>query len=133
MKSTVLVVDDDSMVLFIHESVIEESILKAECRYFLSATEALEYIANETDQDMCFLIFLDINMPIMSGWQMLDCLTYHPKRKNILVTIVSSSINQTDTDKAFSYDIVVDYIAKPLKESHLEMLERDERLSDFFN
>lgn len=132
MKGTVLVVDDDNMVLFIHEAVIEGSILKAECKYLLSAISALEYISNEPDISTHFLVFLDINMPVMNGWQMLDQLRSHPKKENILVAIVSSSINQKDTNKAFSYEMVVDYITKPLKENDFEVLKKDERLSLFF-
>lgn len=132
MKSIILVVDDDIMVLFIHEAVISGSTLKAHCEYVSSATSALDYIDNEQDMNAKFLIFLDINMPVMNGWQMLEKLKVHPKKENILVVIVSSSVNQTDTKKAFSYEMVIDYVAKPLKEIYLENLSQDERLLSFF-
>ncbi|MET4080718.1 CheY-like chemotaxis protein [Pedobacter sp. UYP30] len=132
MKGTILVVDDDSMILFIHQVVIEGSILTAKAKYFLSAGTALEYIANEPDQDMRFLIFLDINMPFVNGWQMLNKLRNHPKREKILVAVVSSSVNQRDIDKAFSYEMVIDYITKPLKDECFERLKNNEGLAVFF-
>lgn len=132
MKRTILVVDDDCMVLFIHEAVIEGSILTADTKYFLSAGAAMEFIASEADIDMRFLIFLDINMPVVDGWQMLDQLLNYQKRKNIFVVIVSSSIDQMDLERAFSYDMVVDYVVKPLKEEYFEVLQRNSKLSIFF-
>ncbi|MFC3559862.1 response regulator [Pedobacter jamesrossensis] len=132
MKNIILVVDDDSMVLFIHEMVIEESNLTAKTEYFLSAGDALHRIAAESDSDACFLIFLDINMPILNGWQMLERLSVHQKREKIHVVMVSSSIDQVDVEMADSNDMVLNYLSKPLKEEDLERLKEDKLLAPFF-
>ena len=62
------------------------------------------------------IIFLDINMPVMNGWQFLDM--YQPLRsslaKEIQVFLVTSSINDEDREFSRRYDCVQDYIVKPL-------------------
>ncbi|MFC3562909.1 response regulator [Pedobacter jamesrossensis] len=132
MKNIILVVDDDSMVLFIHGVVIEESALTAKAEYFLSAVDALSRITAEADPDLCFLIFLDINMPVLDGWQMLEKLSVHPKREKIHVIMVSSSIDQVDMEMAASHDMVMSYLSKPLKEEDLDRLKEKKRLAPFF-
>ena len=50
----------------------------------------------------------------MNGWQFLDELKGYPVHHNMKVFIVSSSIDPYDTGKSASYDIVTDYIYKPI-------------------
>lgn len=128
----IFVIDDDPMVLFIHETVIEESDLIEPVLCFLSAEAALEAIGKHNDIKTQFLLLLDINMPAMSGWQMLDELMKHPQKENISVVMATSSINESDKEKAYSYELVSGYLSKPINAEHIESLKINSKLSGFF-
>ena len=80
---------------------------------FLSAQEALEKIKS-VDPSETLLIFLDINMPVLNGWEFLDAYRSNfPERKDTIV-ILSSSIDFQDRQKAMEYPIVSGFLEKPL-------------------
>ena len=66
------------------------------------------------------IIFLDLNMPIMDGWEFLDEFTQIKTENVILIYILTSSINQDDFIKAKSYEKVSGYIVKPITITNLE-------------
>ena len=68
------------------------------------------------------VIFLDLNMPIMDGWEFLDEFVKLPIENKPRVYIVSSSIDNQDIERAKTYDIVKDFIVKPLSDSILSDL-----------
>ncbi|MEE2770578.1 MAG: response regulator, partial [Bacteroidota bacterium] len=75
-----------------------------------------EYLSNEDES----LIFLDLNMPVMSGWDFLEEL----QKRNIKhqVIILSSSTSQFDIQKAKLYPDVLQYVVKPMnKQKFLEL------------
>jgi CheY-like chemotaxis protein len=110
------IVDDDPLYNFGTKKILEMTSFTEKALFFVNGEEAwkdfLERIENE-DQ-LPDVIFTDINMPLMNGWQLLDkigTVTYnHP----IKIFVVSSSINQDEMDKANNYSYVNDYIVKPL-------------------
>ena len=67
------------------------------------------------------VIFLDLNMPIMNGWEFLDRFTKIPNRnfEDITVYIISSSIDPRDLEKVKKYEVVNNYIAKPVSSKDL--------------
>lgn len=67
------------------------------------------------------VILLDINMPIMDGWQFLDEFIQLPLySRQPLIYVVSSSVDQQDIDKANAYSQVTSYLSKPLKAEDLQ-------------
>lgn len=132
MKRKIFVIDDDPMVLFIHEAILDDSDLIKPIQCFLSAGAALEALDEYKDMQTQFLFLLDINMPVMTGWQMLDELTKYPRKENILVVMVTSSVNESDEEKAHSYELVTDYLSKPIGPRSIERLRLNKRLSGFF-
>lgn len=84
------------------------------------ALDALEQaLENELTDLLPGVIFLDINMPVMNGWEFLDLLIEKDIKSKLhaRIYIVSSSIDKSDFEKAKTYDNVADYLVKPLSRS----------------
>jgi CheY-like chemotaxis protein len=65
------------------------------------------------------LILLDINMPVLNGWEFLDAIKENEKFLSIPIYILTSSINDEDKTKAKEYPNIKDYIVKPLTREKL--------------
>ena len=107
------------MVNFLNQEIIKDSHPDKKVRSFESATEALEVIKemlNTSDSKLPQLILLDINMPVMDGWEFLDIFDQLPenKTKDCKIIMHTSSIDPRDIEKAKTYKAVVDYMTKPL-------------------
>lgn len=92
---------------------------------FNDGDESLEFlrpIANHPNH-LPSVILLDINMPILDGWQFLDEFIKFEIQKQITIYIVSSSIDDADRTKAASYKEVANFYVKPIsKEDLVKML-----------
>ncbi|HET8753650.1 MAG TPA: response regulator [Salinimicrobium sp.] len=120
MNFNVVIVDDDALVLFLHRTVIERSLLPKNTYGFRNAKDALDFLYEKREKDMPFLVLLDINMPEVNGWDFLKELQDKKFRKKIFVVMVTSSINTADVNKAKSFPQVVDYVEKPLNQKMCE-------------
>lgn len=116
---SVLLVDDDEINNFISIKLIKKAILNTEIMACLNGKFAIDQLLEIQRTDPAKLpdyILLDINMPIMNGWEFLD----EYKRLNIdplgktKIYIISSSVFSNDINKARSYPLVKDFISKPL-------------------
>ena len=113
MNYKVVIVDDDPMMLFLHRNLISKSGVCPDPITFLNGEEALEYLMEQPLGTSCYTILLDLNMPVMNGWQLLEELKEKPISAVFDVALVSSSIDKRDRDKAFEYPIVTAYLPKP--------------------
>ena len=114
----VLLIDDDEATNFINEMVIEESGKAEEVVKIQSAFDALTFLKSEEKgkHPQPDLIFLDINMPGMDGWEFLEeyeKLDDGMKAKVILV-MLTTSVNPDDKKKAEQFNIVDNFMLKPL-------------------
>lgn len=78
----------------------------------------------EENEDIPQIIFLDLNMPVMDGWEFLNEFSKikNQIRKKIDLYVVSSSIDSRDIERAKSIDIVSDYLTKPIKLNDFERI-----------
>ena len=119
MIKDIFLIDDDALVNFLNQEIIKDSHPDIKVRSFESATEALEVIKemlNTSNSKLPQLILLDINMPVMDGWEFLDIFDQLPenKTKDCKIIMHTSSIDPRDIEKAKTYKAVVDYMTKPL-------------------
>jgi CheY-like chemotaxis protein len=128
---SVLLVDDDEINNFISIKLIKKALLNTEIMACLNGKFAIDQLLEiqRTDPSkMPDYILLDINMPIMNGWEFLD----EYKRLNIdplgkcKIFIISSSVFSNDINKARSYPLVKDFISKPLNVDKIVELFRVE-------
>lgn len=127
MKRIVLI-DDDSTTNYLNKLIIEKSDLVDEVLSFDSAQEALDFFNQSNSADDQALVLLDINMPIMSGWQFLDQYQNLQNSKANKIVILTSSINPADKLLAEERKGIMDYKSKPLS---MEML--DELVHSYLN
>lgn len=125
-KITIYIIDDDEIFQFITRKSFERLERTDHLFFFLNGEEALASIkegiaGNAPSPD---LIFLDINMPIMDGWDfMAELNKLEPDmQKTPQIYMVSSSIDDKDLIKSKSYPMIKDYIVKPIKDTHIKDL-----------
>lgn len=112
MRTEIFLIDDDEYSLFINrEIIVEHTDLPIKC--FNSGIKGLEYLQNEQNVGWV-LLFLDLNMPQMNGWDVLDALNSLETEIKMKVYILSSSVDVKDRARARDYPMVQDYIIKPL-------------------
>ncbi|GAA4320968.1 response regulator [Mucilaginibacter gynuensis] len=130
---SVLLVDDDEINNFISIKLIKKAMLNTDITACLNGKFAIDQlikIQQENPDNLPDYILLDINMPIMNGWEFLDeytRLNIDPLRKT-KVFIISSSVFSNDISRAKSYTIVQDFISKPLNVERIkEIFEVDQQ------
>ncbi len=128
-KLNIWIVDDDPIFQMIFKMMIERVNALIAVGQFKNGQEAIDAIKNiGKDEDRIpDYIFLDINMPVKTGWDFLNELpaivdpSFISRTK---VYIVSSSINPEDEEKARTYSLTEDFLIKPLSESLIESIAK---------
>lgn len=133
-KSTnfeILIVDDDKVVSLLHKNLlkfdhIEPAVL------FRNGKNALEYLNQKNCVQNCFLLLLDLNMPIINGWEFLKQVKKSAFDCKIYVVLVTSSICKKDQIQAMEFDHVIGFCEKPLLKEHIAQIEELEEVKRFF-
>lgn len=128
MIKTVLCVDDDPITLMLSKMVLNKASFCNELVTAKNGEEAILYFENLliSDDNYPKLIFLDLNMPIMNGWEFLDAFIekeLHHTFKEIKVIILSSTVDPNDIEKSKKYPIVIKFLPKPINKEMLESLK----------
>jgi len=122
------IIDDDSIYINLVKRIIETRKLCKNLLIFNDGKESIDYfkalLLNLNADKIPDIIFLDLNMPIMDGWEFLEHFTQIKPRFNKTITlyIVSSSINPIDVNRAKSLTEVTDYLIKPININDFETL-----------
>lgn len=137
MLDLILCVDDDPITLMLCKKVIYKTTFSNEIATAKNGEEALQYFdgikLEETGSHLKKqpqLIFLDLNMPVMGGWEFLDRFSnsdYSKFNNTTKVVILSSTIDPEDLEKAKTYPMVIDFLAKPITLAMLEYLSNKEQ------
>jgi len=121
---TVCVIDDDLIYSIAVKHIIKRSEISTSTLFFKNGQAALDFFQqNHTDvASLPDVILLDLNMPILDGWQFLDKYEALVNKfaKLIPVYIVSSSVDEDEYLKAKTFHTVKDFIVKPITVERLQ-------------
>lgn len=125
---TLCLVDDDDIFQLITQRVIQQTNLVDSIKIFSSGLDAMIFLKSvaQNAAQLPEIILLDLNMPVMDGWEFLEEFTLLKPRleKKITIYVVSSSIAPSDIERAEAINEVTDYIIKPITtEKLLDMLK----------
>ncbi len=117
-KKVIWVIDDDPIYQIIINKIIQKSEAFSTVSTFKNGRIALDAFQQLLDNDTALpdIILLDINMPVMDGWEFMEEIRLiRPKfTKQIGVYIISSSIAVEDKNKSMSYGNILGYLSKPI-------------------
>jgi len=120
------IIDDDKVYVNLVKKIIETKKLCETLLIFKDGKESIDYfealLQNLEEERIPEIIFLDLNMPVMDGWEFLERFTKIKNKfgKVITLYIVSSSINPVDINRAKDLSDVEDYLIKPVNIGELE-------------
>jgi CheY-like chemotaxis protein len=125
---TAMLIDDSEIDNLINRKMLEGSEFAEKILIHTSSRSALEYLWNLDPKDPESVpewIFLDINMPLMDGFQFMEEFNKLPEdvRELTSVVMLTSSVNPADVDKASKYGDVVKYVNKPLSTAQIGSLK----------
>ena len=122
-KPSVLLIDDNEATNFLHGHVLKSTGQVGQVQAFTDAAEALKLLS-ATEAASPRLIFLDLNMPIMNGWDFIDTYQQLPaeKRGNTTIIVLTTSQNPDDEARALSLDVVKAFTHKPLNRKSLNAI-----------
>ena len=111
-----IVIDDSKLDCFIAEKIIKNTNRCEVINTFQQGTDALAYINSITSADVRTVIFVDIQMPVMNGFEFVEAFEKLPAdtRQGYSIYMLSSSINENDIAKVKSYNSVKQFLNKPL-------------------
>ena len=118
---TILMIEDNKADQFLNKAVIKSQKENTEIIIASDGHEAMEILQNEKIEPD--IILLDINMPRMNGHEFLQAFTDNNKKEVPVVVMLTSSDQEDDKTKAFSYKCVKDYLLKPIKAETITHLE----------
>jgi CheY-like chemotaxis protein len=133
MLDLILCVDDDPITLMLCKMVIAKSSFASEIITAQNGEEALNYFDDLKLNNLGTeikkypsLVFLDLNMPVMDGWEFLDHFSkeeYTSAFKNTKIIVLSSTIDPNDIEKSKTYPMVLDFLSKPITKEIVENLK----------
>lgn len=120
MVKNVLLVDDDKISNFINTRVLSRLGIVKELHTALNGKDALDQINESDHKGLPDVIFVDLNMPVMDGFQFIEAFSKldPSKTDKVKIIVVTSSEDPQDMERAKSLG-VKDYLIKPMKEEDI--------------
>lgn len=123
-KIKLLVIDNDDINIFIIKKIVEKTGFNVEMVAKTNGQMAIDYITMtlSLQESLPHLVLIDINMPVLNGWEFLDAYGQLNIDQKIDMYMLSSSVYENDIEKAKTYQSVKGFISKPLSIERLTEL-----------
>ncbi len=132
MNFKMLLVDDDEIFIMMSKFMIKESNFHPNPLSFMDGEEAYEYLKDSYNPNENYVIFLDINMPRMNGWEFLESINEFASPSNTLIFMVSSSTDYGDISRAGENIYIKKFLSKPYLTETLIELKNSPELKAIF-
>lgn len=122
---TAFIIDDSEVDLFVQKRFIELREFAGEVVTFSSPMQALEALGSPIYEDAAGLVFLDLNMPLINGFEFLEKARElsNGAFDRMKVVILTSSNSKADQERALAFENVITFISKPLTIQSLDRLK----------
>lgn len=123
MTVQTMLIDDDRILHFLMKKMLALVHWNFPFSTFENGQKALEYFIHHYQPEVAYVIFLDINMPIIDGWEFLTEIDkIVPQNHKVSVFVLSSSINLHDKERAEQHRLVKEFISKPIAQEKLRSI-----------
>ena len=121
MNDLTYIIDDDAIFVFVFKKILKKAEVFKEVVNVQNGLEAINVLKtlNKKKHKLPDLIFLDLNMPVLDGWQFLDELEKLPFKDQLKIYIISSTIDNAEIERATNYSCVKSFIPKPINSAEL--------------
>ncbi|TDN36589.1 response regulator [Hymenobacter sp. UV11] len=126
MSHLAYVIENDHITAVVTELVLRKNLRRGEVQHFANGKVAFNQLLLKAKENAGIpdLILLDLNMPVMDGWEFLDAFMKLPIAKQVCVFVLTSSIHPDDREKAKRYNIVKGFFSKPLDENSVAWMQQ---------
>jgi len=116
MSQLAYIIENDHITAVVTELVLRKNLRRGEVKHFMNGQVAFNQLLVDVKrkEDIPDLILLDLDMPVMDGWEFLDAFIKLPIAKQVCVFVLTSSIHPNDREKAKHYSVVKGFFSKPL-------------------
>jgi two-component SAPR family response regulator len=123
MITRFILVDDDPISNMLNEYAIKKINPNATIYSFSDPKEGLDFVLSDFENQVTekTVLFLDVNMPEITGWDFISKIedANMIAKNQLIVFILSSSVNPVDSEKAKRHPLIADFIEKPISEAYL--------------
>jgi CheY-like chemotaxis protein len=118
------IVDDDPVFVLMFKKILSSCGCFRTIKNLENGQKALDSLmqSHSEERELPDIIFLDINMPVLNGWQFLDLIKKCSFKENLIIYMVSSSIDKTEIEKSKKYSFVKSFISKPVNKSIIDLI-----------
>ena len=122
--TNVLLIEDDPITIMVCDRIMKMTGFAEQVQSKENGQEAIKYIQSIIEDQTTFpeIIFLDINMPVMNGWEFIEAYEALGIEHKVDMYILSSSVYENDIEKTKGYKAVKGFISKPLSMERLTEL-----------
>jgi CheY-like chemotaxis protein len=123
MSKVICIIDDDPIYQFLIHKIIGNSEAGHDVMFFKNGKEALDYFTVDLDKNLPEIILLDLEMPVMDGWDFLKEIDKLQIDKPEIY-IVSSSISHEDREKVKAFPKIKGHFSKPINSNKIQEITK---------